>query len=142
MRQPFLHWKPENLSATKTDVVIDNDNPFDEAVTFSWTAKKNSHVVYKLILSSGDESDTVDVSTEVGKKFTNVELNNILLDKLLLEIGVEANVDVIVHSKVVDIEDNNKTASSNTLTISVTPDNKVEPPPAYTKALDCRQRYP
>jgi hypothetical protein len=121
------------LTASSSDVVIDNDNPYNEAVTFSWTAAKNSHIVYKLVLSAGDKSDTVDVSTEVSKKFSNVELNNILLDELLLEIGVESNVNVTVYSKVVDIENNNKTAESNTLTISVTPDNKVEPPPAYSK---------
>ncbi|RAV98139.1 SusF/SusE family outer membrane protein [Pseudochryseolinea flava] len=121
------------LSASKTTVVIDNTKPFDEAVSFTWTAKKNSHVVNKLILMSGEESDTVDVSTEVNKKFTNVEFNGILLDELDLTVGEVASVNVIVYSAVVAIADNNKTASSNTITLSVTPDNKVEPPPAYTK---------
>jgi hypothetical protein len=121
------------LSASESAVVIDNTDPFGEAVTFSWTARKNSHVVYELVLSAGENSDTVEVSTEVSKKFTNVELNTILLDELGLEIGEAADVNIVVHSKVVQIDNNNKTASSNVITISVTPDNKVEPPPAYTK---------
>lgn len=121
------------LSASKSEIVIDNTKPVDEAVTFSWTAARNSHIVYKLILTAGSESDTMDLSTAVSKKFSNVELNNVLLDKLHLEIGQTADVNVVVHSKVVEIDDNNKTAESNVITISVTPDNKVEPPAAYSK---------
>lgn len=121
------------LSASESAVVIDNTDPFGEAVTFSWTARKNSHVVYELVLRAGENSDTVEVSTEVSKKFTNVELNTILVDELGLEIGEAADIDIVVNATVVEIANNTKTASSNVITISVTPDNKVEPPPAYTR---------
>ena len=121
------------LSASKSEIIIDNTKPVEEAVTFSWTAARNSHIVYKLIMASGSESDTIDLSTAVSKKFSNVELNNILLDKLHLEIGQAAELTDVVRSEVVEIDNNDKKAGSNAITISVTPDNKVEPPAAYSK---------
>jgi starch-binding outer membrane protein SusE/F len=116
------------LSASKSDVVIDIANPSGEAVTFSWTAPKNTKIDYKLILSSGSASDTVSIQTNtVSKKFSNAELNDILLNELGLEIGEVASVDFVLHAKVTI---NDKEASSNKVTITVIPSEKG---PAYTQ---------
>jgi len=116
------------LSASKSEVMIDVAKPADEAVTFSWTAEKNTLIAYKLVLTSGDKTDSVDVANNtVSKKFSNAEFNDILLDKLGLEKGKLATIRVMVHAKVTI---NAKEASSNVVTISATPTEKG---PAYTK---------
>ena len=116
------------LSASKSEVIIDIAKPADEAVKFSWTAEKNTLIEYKLILTTGTKSDSVDVQTNtVSKGFTNAEFNNILLDKLGLEIGKVVTINVIVHAKVTI---NDKEASSNAVTITTIPSEKG---PAYTK---------
>jgi hypothetical protein len=116
------------LSASKTEVTIDIARPSDEAVKFSWSAEKNTLIEYKLILTAGTKSDSIDVQTNtVSKGFTNAEFNNILLDKLGLEIGKTVAINVVVRAKVTI---NDKEASSNAIAISATPSEKG---PAYTE---------
>lgn len=114
------------LSASKTEVIVDYDKPVDEAVVFSWHAEKTPTIQYQLIFTSGSQVDTVNVSSEVNKKFSHAELNRVLVDQLQLEIGKAANVAVQVLAKVVN---SSKTGSSNVITISVTPSPKVPEPP-------------
>jgi hypothetical protein len=107
------------LSASKTEVVIDIARPSDEAVKFTWSASKNTLVAYKVIFTVGSKSDSVNVAANtVDKAFSNVELNDILVDNLDLEIGKAASVSVQVHAKVTI---NEKEASSNVVIISATP---------------------
>lgn len=116
------------LSVSKSEVVIDIANPSNEAVTFAWTAPKNTMIVYKLIFTAGAKSDTVDVqSNTVSKKFTNAEFNNILVDNLGLEIGKVVQLNVVLHAKVTV---NDKEATSEAITMSAMPSEKG---PAYTK---------
>jgi hypothetical protein len=106
------------LSASKSVVVLDAAyNPNKEAVTFSWAAENNSLINYTLILTSGDKSDSITQNT-VSKLFTNSELNDILLNKFGLTIGVTAEVKAQVKAT---IPSNGKMAESNVITIKVTP---------------------
>jgi hypothetical protein len=107
------------LSASKTEVVVDITHPSDEAVKFAWSAPKNTLVAYKIVFTAGSKIDSVNVAANtVDKRFSNVELNDILVDNLDLEIGKAASVSVQVHAKVTI---NEKEASSNVVTISATP---------------------
>lgn len=114
------------LSASKSEVIIDYDTPTEEAVVFSWHAEKTPSIQYQLVFTSGAQSGTVEVSSEVSKKFTHAELNRILVDALELEIGTAANVNVEVRAKVTETD---KTGVSGPITISVTPSTKVIEPP-------------
>jgi hypothetical protein len=119
---------PGVLSASKDTVNIDASNPGGEAVTFSWTAAANSMISYKLTLTAGTKTDTINiVSNALSKKFTNAELNSILVDKLGLAIGTQAVVTATVNATV---PINGKTASTNTVTIKAKP---APTGPAYTK---------
>lgn len=110
------------LSASKNEVVINSSLPSDSAVVFSWTAEKNSLINYDLILTANDKSDTIIITqNRVSKLFTNGELNLILLDKLGLAVGVAVDLKAQVNAS---IPINGKTASSNTVTIKVTPATK------------------
>ncbi|MCD9019289.1 SusE domain-containing protein [Parachryseolinea silvisoli] len=107
------------LSASKSEVVIDMTSPDNEAIKFTWSAEKNTLVAYNVIFTVGSKSDSVSVAANtVEKAFSNVELNNILVDNLDLEIDKAASVSVQVHAKVTI---NEKEASSNVVTISATP---------------------
>jgi hypothetical protein len=106
------------LSASKSEVVLDAaNNPNMEAITFSWGGYKNSLINYTLILTSGGKSDSVTQNT-VSRLFSNSELNDILLDKLGLKIGVTVEVKAQLRAT---ITTNGKTAESNVITIKVTP---------------------
>lgn len=107
------------LSASKDTVVIDAANPGNEAVTLSWDAFSNSKITNTLILSNGTTTDSImTASGSTSKKFTNGELNNILVDVLGMEVGVEADVTFILYAQ---IPANGDTALSNTVTVKVTP---------------------
>ena len=107
------------LTASKNVVVINTSLPSDEAVKFSWTAEKNSLIYYSLILTANNKSDTVIIpQNTVGKLFTNGQLNVILLDKLGLAIGVAVDLKAELKAS---IPMNGKTASSNAVTIKITP---------------------
>lgn len=110
---------PGVLSASKDTVVIDASNPGGESVTFSWTAAANSMIEYKMTLTAGNKTDTVTLAKNtVSKKFSNAELNGILVDKLSLPISEEAAVTVAVQA---NVPINGKTASTNSVTIKATP---------------------
>jgi len=110
---------PGELSASVDTVVIDASNPGGEATTLSWTAFANSEIAYKIILTAGSNSDSVDVAKNVvSKKFTNAELNGILVDKFSLPVGTVSEVQAVVYASVAL---NGKTATSNSITLKVTP---------------------
>jgi hypothetical protein len=110
------------LSASKNEVVINSSLPTDTAVAFSWPAEKNSLINYQLILTANNVSDTVTIAQNtVGKLFTNGEFNLILLDKLGLAVGVAVDLKAALKAS---IPINGKTASSNVVTIKVTPATK------------------
>jgi hypothetical protein len=117
------------LSVSTSEVILDAPNkPADEAIKFTWATERNTLIKYKLIFTSGSKSDSVDVPLNtVTRVFSNAELNDFLLDNLDLEIGKVAEVDVRLYAEVTI---NDKTASSNEVTISVTPSPKG---PAYKK---------
>lgn len=119
---------PGVLSASANDVVINSGNPGDVAVTFNWTATSNSLIRYYLILSAGSASDTLTIAQNaVSKSFTNGELNTILVSKLGLAIGVVADLNVMAKA---DVTINDKEATTNVVTIKVTP---AATGPAYSK---------
>jgi starch-binding outer membrane protein SusE/F len=121
-----------SLSASTTAVVIDYDKPTEEAVVFSWHAEKTPTIQYDLIFTAGGNTDTVEVLSEVNKKFIHAELNRILVDQLQLPIGAAANVDVHLRAKVVD---GNKATLTDPITITVTPSEKVPEPPLENVTL-------
>lgn len=107
------------LSASKDTVAIDAANPGDEAVTFSWDAFANSKITNTLILSNGTATDSIKIASgATSKKFTNGELNNILVDVLGMEVGVETDVNFVLFAK---ISSNGDTALSNAVTVKITP---------------------
>jgi hypothetical protein len=116
------------LSASKDTVVIDAGNPGNEAVTFSWTAEPNSLITNSLIFSAGNATDTiVAAKNTISKKFTNAELNGILVDKLQLPVGVTTDVKVTVQAFV---PINGNIDTTNTITVKMTP---AATGPAYSK---------
>jgi len=116
------------LSTSKDTVAINAADPSGTAVTFSWTAASNSMITYKMRLTAGNKTDTVAIAQNtVSKKFTNAELNGILVDKLKLPIGQLSEVTVAVDALV---PLNGKTATSNSITIKVKP---AATGPAYQK---------
>jgi len=107
------------LSASVDTVIINAANPSAEATTLSWTAFANSLISYKVIFTSGSATDTVTVpQNSASKKFTNAELNSILVDKFSLPIGTAAKIQAVVYANVTT---NGKTATSNSIELTVTP---------------------
>lgn len=114
------------LETSKAEVVVDYDRPTGEAVVFSWHAEKNAMIQYKLVFTSGSLSDTLNVLSEVSKKFIYAQFNRLLTGKLRLEIGKKADIEVVLHAKGVK---GGKTAISNVIKVSVTPSALVPEPP-------------
>ena len=107
------------LTASKDTVVINSATPGDEAVTFSWSAFGNSLIENKLIITANGVSDTTVVGKNtVSRRFTNAELNSILVEKLSLVPNTEAEVQVMLQATVTL---NNNTDTSNIITLKVTP---------------------
>ncbi len=107
------------LSASADNVIINAAKPGDEAITVTWDAFANSMVKNRLVLSNGNVKDTVDVASgAIRKRFNNGELNNILVDDLDMEIGVMADLSIMLVSY---IPAKNLMATSNPVTIKVTP---------------------
>lgn len=116
------------LSVSKDTVIIDAGNPGNVATTFKWTAPTNSLVSNSLILSAGNNSDTVTIAQSANNKsFTNSEINTILVNKLKLAINVQAEIKAMLKA---DVPTNGKTANSNIITLKVTP---APTGPAYSK---------
>ncbi|WP_447640258.1 MULTISPECIES: SusF/SusE family outer membrane protein [Chitinophagaceae] len=108
-----------DLSASKDTVVINSATPGDEAVTVSWSAFPNAMITYTLVLSFGDNKDSVEVpSGATSRKFNHGELNNILVDKLGMTIGTKSELDFTLFAK---ISTKNDSAVSKTIKIWVTP---------------------
>jgi len=120
------------LETSKAEVVVDYDKPTEEAVRFSWHAEKNAAIEYQLIFTSGTLSDTVEVLSEVSKKFIYAQFNRLLLGGLHLEIGKKADIGVVLFAKTVK---GNKTATSNAITVSVTPSPLLPEPPLEAVVL-------
>ena len=107
------------LTASKDTVVINSATPGDEAVTFSWSALANSLIENKLIITANGVSDTTDVGTNtISRRFTNAELNNILVEKLSMTPNTEAEIQVMLQATVTL---NNNIDTSNIITLKVTP---------------------
>jgi starch-binding outer membrane protein SusE/F len=121
-----------SLEASSTEVIIDFDTPIEDVVTFSWHAEKAPTIQYELEFAAGGKSHTVNVMSEVSKRFIHAQFNTIMVDKLQLAIGKPSNVDVTLHAKVTK---GDKTATSNTITISVTPSQLIPEPPLETVTL-------
>jgi hypothetical protein len=119
---------PGLLTTSTTSVVIDGSKAGEEAVKLSWSAIANSAIRYAVILTAGTRSDTVIVAQNaLSKSFTHSELNNILVTKLGLPIGTISDIKAVVRA---NVPINGKTATSNAVTIKVTP---APTGPAYTK---------
>ena len=107
------------LSSSESAVVLNTVNPSKEAVKISWTALPNSLISYSLVLSSGNRLDTVSIpQNSVSKTFSMGELNNILVAKLGMAIGVAQDVKAVVYAS---IPVNGKTAETNAITLKITP---------------------
>lgn len=107
------------LSASLDEVVIDPAKPGEEAVTFTWTSFPSTLIQFTLELKYGDLTEPVVIpQNAAAKKFTNAELNNILVKKFGLPLGVPAEIQAIVHGAVTTKD---LTDSTNPVTITVTP---------------------
>lgn len=118
------------LSVSKPAVAMNLANPLGETITLAWGDETSAFIHYKVQLSAGNKSASVDVVSAISKEFTNTELNTILVDQLQLPVGQASDVNVKVNGRVT-ISD--KTATSNMVTISMTPVSKVPASPAYPK---------
>ena len=107
------------LTASKDTIIINAAAPGDEAVTFTWSAAANSLIENRLVMTANGITDTTLAGKNItSKQFTNAELNSILVEKLSLTPDVEAEVQVTLEAAVTI---NNNKASSNTVTLKVTP---------------------
>lgn len=107
------------LSASADNVVINSSSPGAEAVTVNWAAYPNSMIAHTLVLSYEDKKDSVAVPTgAVNRRLNHGELNNILVDKLEMEIGVESELTFTLLAQIPSKE---LSTTSNTVTIRVTP---------------------
>lgn len=108
------------LSASKTEVVVNAADPTGEAVTYSWSAFKNSSVDNILILTADGKTDTVNnIATYTDNKLLrNSELNDILIDSLGLTIGVTTDLKAVL---VATNTTTGESVTSNAVTIQVTP---------------------
>lgn len=116
------------LSSSKTDVVLDAaNNPGTEAVTFSWSAFKNTLIQNILILTSGTKTVTIAPPQNSAKKvFSNSELNKVLIDSFGMTVGVTSDLT----TKLVSTNTTTgETQTSNSVTIQVTPSESVIVPP-------------
>ncbi|MBG9377177.1 SusF/SusE family outer membrane protein [Panacibacter sp. DH6] len=108
-----------NLVTSKDTVVIDAANPGNEAMTLTWDAFANSLIGNKVIITYGEATDTVSVASgATNKKFTNGELNNILVDNLGMAVDIEGDVQFTLLATITTKGD---TAMSNTITVKITP---------------------
>jgi starch-binding outer membrane protein SusE/F len=111
---------PVILSANRYAPVIDMAAATSETVTLMWSNETDDAGEYELFLNAGDKTEILDVSADLMKDFSNTELNNILIDKLGLEVGVSSAItaSIVVNGSV-----------SNRIEISVTPKDKTIPTP-------------
>ncbi|MBA0883404.1 SusF/SusE family outer membrane protein [Flavobacterium undicola] len=108
------------LSTSKTEVVINAADPTGEAVTYSWSAFKNSLINNVLILTADGKTDTINniAANTDNKLLKNSELNTILLDSLGLTVGVATDLKAVL---VATNTTTGESATSNAVTIKVTP---------------------
>lgn len=121
---------PLALLVSKTDVVVDPVNPSGETVTLSWAPLRYMFVESQLTLTAGSKTATFDVSTDVSKEFTNMDLNNILLDKFGVEVGQATAVAAQISGKALATD---KIVKSDPVTFMATAVSKDVVPPPYTK---------
>lgn len=133
---------PPALSANKATITLAYLTRNDEAVKFLWTNPEykfttgiNSQDVNYLLEFDNDGANfsspnkfTVAISKELSRSFTQGDINDILLNKLLLTPGVSKFVEVRIKSY---LATNAVTLISNVLRFQVTPyaiPPKVTPP--------------
>src|SRR5690606_30803635 len=107
------------LTASADVVTINPDKPGDEAMTISWAAFPNAMIKYTIQLSYEGVEELVTVpSGAVSKRFNHGELNNILVDKLGMNIGSESELGLTL---LAEISSKNESAVSKNIKIKVTP---------------------
>lgn len=101
--------QPLTLSSSETNVVLDITAPQSNAVTFEWTPgsnfNTNAAITYIFELGMSGSNFEESIKTELNEGATSVsyktsELNSILIDKLGLTPGEEAELEVRVTANV------------------------------------------
>ncbi|HBW81590.1 MAG TPA: hypothetical protein DEF78_17570 [Sphingobacterium sp.] len=110
-----LPFEITNITASADKVVINPSKPSEDALTVSWPAFSNSMISYKIILANGEQRDSVAVASgAISKRFTQGELNAILVEKLKMTVNVESKLDITVLGLIPS-----KTLSTTSKTISI-----------------------
>lgn len=110
-----LPFEITDITASADKVVINPSKPSEDALTVSWPAFSNSMISYKIILANGEQRDSVAVASgAISKRFTQGELNAILVEKLKMTVNVESKLDITVLGLIPS-----KTLSTTSKTISI-----------------------
>lgn len=108
-----------DLTASADTIVINSSTPGDEAVTISWPAFANAMISYKVLLSTGDRVDSIAVAAgATSKRFSQGELNTVLVEKLKMSVNVKAPLDITV---LATIPSKNLSTTSKTIRVQVVP---------------------
>ena len=114
-----LPFEVTDITASVDKVIINPSKPSEDALTVSWPAFANSMVSYKVLLANGDMQDSVTVASgATSKRFTQGELNAILVEKLKMTVNVEAKLDITLLGL---IPSKNLSTTSKTISIQVVP---------------------
>jgi hypothetical protein len=141
-RNFYLGGKNPALTANKSSVALSPTTEANEAIVFNWT---NPDYQFSTGLSSHDVQYTLEfdvnpaftsatkyvtsISKEMVKRFTVLELNNILGNTMVLEFGKEHTINARIISALKFESATNAVLISNTVTFKATP---YAPPPAVT----------
>ncbi|ULT24924.1 SusF/SusE family outer membrane protein [Sphingobacterium sp. E70] len=107
------------ITASADKVVINPSKPSEEALTVSWPAFSNAMIAYKIILANGEQKDSVAVAAgAISKRFTQGELNAILVENLKMTANVESKLDITVLGL---IPSKMLSTTSKTISIQVVP---------------------
>lgn len=116
---PVLNPSAETVvSLSSSDIVLDKANIGSDALTISWSEPAygfDAAPNYRITLSYGDMTNTVNAGSDLFKTFETGELN-----KILLGLGFEGGVANQATVKVDAILSSYKSISSNTTTLSAT----------------------
>jgi starch-binding outer membrane protein SusE/F len=141
-RNFYLGGKNPVLTANKSSVALSPTTEADQAIAFTWT---NPDYQFSTGLSSHDVQYTLEfdvnpaftsatkyvttISKEMVKRFTVLELNNILGNTMVLEFGKEHTINARISSSLKYESSTNAVLMSNTVTFKATP---YAPPPTVT----------
>jgi hypothetical protein len=121
---------PLVLSTSKPDVAVNLINPAGETVALSWAPLRYMFIEGQLTLSVGSKTTTFDMSTDISKEFSNVALNNILLDTFGAEAGQATEVTAQIQGRALATD---RTVTSEPVTFTVTPLAKDAEKPPYSR---------